>query len=239
MVAHPSMTSELDTGLSHDELAALKYVALAGALDSPIEVSTEELADRLDVSLGTAQRSLHQLRDAGHLARRGDDESKRLDITHNGHTVLACEYVDYYRLFGPVCPLRLTGEVTEGVGEASEFVSLAGYAEQFRDRLGYEPFHGTLNVVVDDEDKANSHRLAALDGVRIDGWESDGHTYGGVTCYPACIETEDEREYDSAHILVPDRTQHNASELEILAPDRLRDELDLWNGVRVTVHVPK
>ena len=231
------MTTESDAELSHDELAALKHVALSGALDSPVGVTTEELADRLDDSRGAVRRSLRRLRDAGHLVRSGDDADPRLRVTPDGRTALAREYVDYYRLFGSPRPLRLSGEVTEGVGEASGFVSLSGYAEQFRERLGYEPFHGTLNVAVDDESEADSHRLAALDGVRIDGWEADGRTYGGVTCYPARVETADGREYGPAHVLVPDRTHHDASELEVLAPARLRDELDLRDGDGVTVLV--
>ena len=230
------MTTEPDADLSPDELAALKHVALAGALDRPVEVTTEELADRLDVPREAARRCLRRLRDAGHLASRGDDGS-RLRVTRDGRTALAREYVDYHRLFGPARPLRLSGEVTEGVGEANGFVSLPGYAEQFGDRLGYEPFHGTLNVAVDDESEADSHRLAALGGVRIDGWEDDGRTYGGVTCYPARVETADGREYGPAHVLVPDRTHHDASELEVLAPDKLRDELDLRDGDGVTVRV--
>ena len=238
-----TMTTGSDAELSHDELAALKHVALAGAFDSPVEVTTDELADRLDDSRETVRRSLRRLGDAGCLVRRDDDggseEGRRLRVTHDGRTALAREYVDYYRLFGSARPLRLAGDVTEGVGEASEFVSLPGYVEQFRDRLGYEPFHGTLNVVVDDESEADSHRLAARDGVRIDGWEADGRTYGGVTCYPARVETADGREYDPAHVLVPDRTHHDASELEVLAPDRLRDELDLGDGDGVTVLVPE
>ena len=234
------MTTEPDADLSTDELAALKHVALAGALDRPVEVTTEaeaELVDRLDLSREAARRRLRRLRDAGHLARRDDDGSRRLRVTPDGRTALAREYTDYHRLFGPARPLRLTGEVTEGAGEASGFVSLHGYAEQFRDRLGYDPFPGTLNVAVGDESEADSHRVAAVDGVRIDGWEAEGRTYGGVTCYPARVETADGREYGPAHVLVPDRTHHEASELEILASDRLRDELDLRDGDGMTVHV--
>ena len=231
------MPIDPDTGLSHDELVVLKQVALAGVLDRSDGPIIQELTDRLDISIEDAQQNVRRLRDAGCLARHDNERDRLLRVTHDGRTALAREYVDYYRLFGPARPLQLTGEVTEGAGKASGFVSLSGYVEQFKNRLGYEPFHGTLNIAVEDDDKADSHRLAAVDGVRIDGWETDELTYGGVTCYPARIETTDGREYGPAHILVPDRTHHDASELEILAPDRLRDELNLRDDDTVTVRV--
>lgn len=231
------MTAEPDTEIDRDELAALKDIALAGALDQTLSLTADELADRLDAPRQAALGRVRRLRDAGYLALRDGDESRRMRVTDGGRTVLAREFAEYCRLFAPASPLRLTGSVTEGVGKARQFISLPGYIEQFRKQLGYEPFHGTLNVDVDAEDEADSYRLAALDGVRVDGWESDGRTYGGVTCYLARIETADERRYDPAHVLVPDRTRHDASELEILAPNKLRDELDLCDGDRVTVHV--
>ena len=240
MVTAPTwnMTTEQDTEIDHEELSALKTVALAGGFDRTLAVTTEELVDRFDAPRRTALRTVRRLGEAGYLAQRDGDGERRLRVTDCGRAALACEYADYCRLFEPTRPVELTGSVTEGVGEAAGFVSLPGYVERFRERLGYEPFPGTLNVAVDDASEADSYRLEALDGVRIDGWESDGRTYGGVTCYPARIETADGREYDPAHVLVPDRTRHDATELETLAPDRLRDELELRDGDLVTVHVP-
>lgn len=230
------MTAEPNTQLDRDELAALKGIALAGALNRTLTATTGELADRFDVSREAARRNLRWLRDAGYLAP-ADGGRQQIRVTDAGRALLAREYADYCHLFDPSAALRLTGEVTEGVGKASGFVSLQGYVEQFRERLGYEPFHGTLNVTVDDESRADSYRLEARDGVRIDGWESDDRTYGGVTCYPVSVETADDREYDPAHVLVPDRTQHDASELEILAPDKLRDEFGLRDGDTVIIHI--
>lgn len=232
------MTAKSDPEIDHDEdeLAALKDIALAGAFDRQITVRTEELADWLDVPQEVVPQTLQRLRDAGYLMS-DDGERERVCVTDVGRVLLAREYADYCRLFDPTDSLRIMGEVTKGVGKASGFVSLQGYIEQFCERLGYEPFHGTLNITVDNESWAHSYRLEAREGIRIDEWESDGRTYGGVTCYSARVETADGRTYDPTHVIVPDRTQHDASELEILAPDKLRDELGLRDDDTVIVHL--
>lgn len=233
------MTAEPDITLDRDELAALRTVARAGALDRVFTGAAAELTDRLDLPREAALRTLRRLREAGYLTPDGGGEGRGegVRVTDAGRVLLAREYADYCRLFDSAASLRLAGAVTEGVGAASGFVSLGGYVEQFRERLGYEPFHGTLNVAVDEGSRADGYRLEAREGVRVDGWESDGRTYGGVTCHPVTVETADGRTYEPAHVIVPDRTRHDASELEILAPDRLRDELGLRDGDAVIVHV--
>ena len=130
--------------------------------------------------------------------------------------------------------IAFEGVVTGGAGEAKGFVSLPGYRSRFRRRLGYEPFAGTLNVALEGMDSRAA--LAALDGIEIEGWEDDERSFGGVVCYPATVETAGEA-YESTHVLVPERTHHEADQLELLAPDRLRDVLDLDDGDRLTVVV--
>ncbi len=39
------------------------------------------------------------------------------------------------------------------------------------------------------------------------------------------------------HATVPERTHHTVDQLEIIAPVKLRDELDLTDGDHVTIHV--
>lgn len=124
--------------------------------------------------------------------------------------------------------------MTEGAGEAGGFVSLPGYRSRFVRRLGYEPFAGTLNVALcGDHSRA---ALAALDGIEIDGWTEGDRSFGGVVCYPATIDTGT-TDYGSTHVLVPERTHHDADQLELLAPDRLRAALDLSDGDWLTVLV--
>ena len=42
--------------------------------------------------------------------------------------------------------LQLEGKVVSGMGEGAYYMSLEGYRMQFNDKLGYEPYAGTLNL---------------------------------------------------------------------------------------------
>ena len=110
--------------------------------------------------------------------------------------------------------------------------------EQFRDRLGYEPLAGTLNVDLAPPSVRARGELGAQTGAatRIDGWEDGDRTFGPATCYAARVES-DAGSYDGAHVIVPERTHHDATQLELIAPAKLRDELALSDGDDLTVHV--
>ena len=224
-----------------DELAALKVVAADGGLSSPVKVSCSGLADRLGVSNQTASRRLRRLERADCVERDVVSDGQWVTVTSEGEAALRSEYEDYRRIFEAADgTLALTGRVTSGMGEGRHYISLSGYMEQFRDRLGYEPFPGTLNVELSEAGVRVRSGLGSTSGVPIDGWEDDDRTFGSATCYPAAVDHADEDGevvFDSAHVIVPDRTHHDESALELIAPERLRDVLGLDDGDEVTVRV--
>lgn len=133
-------------------------------------------------------------------------------------------------------PVVLRGEVTTGKGEGEFFVSLDGYAKQFRSKLGYSPFPGTLNVDLTAESTARRPRLSAVDATRIDGWEEGDRSFGPVACYPARL-VRDGRAVESVHVLVPERTDHDEDQLEVIAPVELRSAYDIDDGDQLTIEI--
>jgi riboflavin kinase len=221
-----------------DELAALKRVALAGGLDDRAKLSCAGLAEHLDASAQTASRRLQRLDDAGLVDRAVLADGQRIVVTGAGVARLRREYADYRRLFEADATVSLDGTVTSGMGEGKHYISLSGYMRQFRDRLGYEPFAGTLNVELTAESVRARAELEALatEATPIDGWEDGDRTFGPATCYAARIESDGDA-YDGAHVIVPERTHHDATQLELIAPVKLRDELALDDGDALTVHL--
>jgi riboflavin kinase len=222
--------------VGHDELATLKLVALDGALEGRTSITCSELAGELDASNQTASRRLQRLEDAGYLSRELTGEGQRIELTDAGERALQREYADYRRLFEGDADVTLRGTVTSGMGEGKHYISLSGYMRQFRDRLGYEPFPGTLNVDLDEESVRARARMDALDPIGIDGWEDDERTYGPAFCWPATIETGEDR-YEQVNVISPERTHHGADQLELIAPVKLREALDIEDDDRVRVHV--
>jgi len=216
-------------------IAALKHVGLVGGL-TETKVSCAALGDRLDASTQTASRRLQTLESAGYIERDVVGDGQWVRITDAGEAALRAEYADYRRLFETDIELVLRGAVTGGMGEGRHYITLPGYAEQFRSRLGYEPFPGTLNVDLSEESVRRRGEMAGIDAVPIDAWEDEDRTYGAASCYEVTLVAGDER-YEEVHAIVPDRTHHDYDQLELIAPERLRDALVLDDGDEVEVRV--
>lgn len=232
------MSESAASAVGYDELAALKFVALEGGRSGSVKISCSGLADHLDASSQTASRRLQRLETAGHLDRDVVADGQWVSLTESGAAALHREYAHYRRIFEGTDPstVELTGTVTSGMGEGRHYISLPGYMEQFRERLGYEPFPGTLNVDLDEESIRARSAVSSLSGVPIDGWEDDDRTFGPATCYAATVAC-DGAVAGETHIIVPERTHHDETQLEIIAPVKLRDELGVDDGTVVSVRV--
>jgi len=232
----PTMQDTTERGLSHDEVATLKHLALLGALEGEEKVSCAGVADRLDASTQTASRRLQRLEEAGYLERETVSDGQWVRVTGAGERRLESEYADYRRVFEGEGGVDLVGLVTSGMGEGRHYITLPGYMEQFVDRLGYEPFPGTLNVDLEPESVRRRARLSGLEPVTIEGWADEERTYGPAYCYPASVSAG-EATVEEAHVIAPERTHHDEDQLEVIAPVKLRDALPIDDGEEVTVRV--
>lgn len=222
-------------GVGHDELAVLRQLGLDGALSGETKISCSALADRLETSSQTASRRLQALEGSDLITRETVADGQWIAITDDGERALRAEYDAYRRLFEGRSSVDLEGLVTGGMGEGKHYISLPGYMAQFEEKLGYEPFPGTLNVELTEEGVRRRGALGSLEPVHIDGWEDDDRTYGPCVCYPATILADDE--YEGAHVIAPERTHHDEDQLEVIAPVKLREELGLDDDDRITVRV--
>ncbi len=212
------------------ETLLLKELAVEGARTAPIVRTSRELGERLELSQQSADRYLVALEGQGLIVRQVALRRQRLSLTEAGVERLRTEYAGYRRLFEGASAFRFTGEVRSGLGEGRYYLSLPGYARQFTSRLGYDPFPGTLNVGVPAPDRGALAALKAYSGIRIDGFEASGRTFGGATCLVARIRDA------ACHAIVPDRT-HHTDVVELIAPRKLRDLLHLKDGDAVDVEI--
>lgn len=225
--------SEMESavGAEPDELAALKILGLEGGVEAGAKVSCSKLAARMETSDQTASRRLQALEEDGLVEREMLSDGQWVEVTEEGETVLRREYDDYRRIFEDDDTVELVGEVVSGMGEGKYYISLDGYVEQFVERLGYEPFPGTLNLSLDDESTRRRAALENAEGIPIDEWENEDRTFGAATCYEASVEGTD------AHVIRPHRSHYPDDTLEVIAPVKIRDELGLDYGDEVNVEV--
>jgi riboflavin kinase len=155
---------------------------------------------------------------------------QRLRITPRGRGVLEAEHLVYQRLFSAPQNVVLTGAVKAGLGEGRYYLSRPGYLTQFKAKLGWEPFPGTLNLELGEGEAAKLDLLRRNAPVTIDAFTAEGRTFGAVSCLPAKVGGH------ACAAILPHRS-HYTTTLEVIAPVRLRDAIPCQDGQRLTVAV--
>lgn len=213
-------------------LYVLKHLALLGAFSDKIEVSSLDLATHLKVSQQTASRYLIELEKQGYITRELGIRKQRLNLTTKGKTVLQTEYLLYKRLFEHKDRIYLTGTVFSGMGEGKYYTSLDRYVEQFKEKLGFVPVPGTLNIEINPLELSKLHLLRSYRGMLIKSFSTKYRSFGAVTCYPAEMK-------DIKCAVIQPRRTHYSNTIEIIAPVNLRKTLNLKDGdiVEVIIYV--
>jgi riboflavin kinase len=216
-------------------LFTLLKLAEMGAHRRIAKISTEYLAGKLDLSQQTASRYLMELENKGWIKRTITPEGCLIKITESGIKELNKLYTNLRFLMESAYPpsVTLEGTVFTGLGEGAYYISKESYRKQFIEKLGFDPYPGTLNLklTTDYDTKARSE-LEAYPGIEVEGFRSEDRTFGSVKCYPVIIENS-----VKGALILDLRSHYDASVLEIVAPIYLRNNLKLKDGRKVKVEV--
>jgi len=216
-------------------LFTLLKLAEMGAHRRTAKISTEYLAGKLGTSQQTASRYLIELDKNGWIKRSITPEGCLIKITDTGIKELQKLYSNLHSLMEASHPpsITLEGTVVSGLGEGAYYIAKEQYKKQFIDKLGFEPYPGTLNIKLrtDYDVKARSE-LEAYPAVEVEGFKNEDRTFGSVKCYPAIIENT-----VKGAIITALRSHYDTSIVEIIAPVFLRKHLRLKDGHKVKVEV--
>ena len=209
----------------------LKHIALLGGADAYVALSSRELGRALGLSQQSASQRILELLEADLIVRDLAVRKQRVRLSPKGVEVLRREHADYRRIFElGEGGLHVHGTVTSGLGEGAFYMKQRGYKEQFRRKLGFEPYEGTLNLRVSGADLSALDILRDEDGILIEGFSDAGRTFGGAKCFLATLNGAD------CHVILPLRTHHTDA-LELIARAHLRSKLGLADGDVVDVQV--
>ena len=128
-------------------------------------------------------------------------------------------------------PIFLRGKVVSGDGEGRYYLSLKGYRQQFREKLGFDPYPGTLNVLLNPDSMEKKAMLAYRKPIVLKGFTEGGKRYGEVLAFPARVRGLE------AALVVPLKTHHPPEIIEIVSPFELRKILGLKDGDIIEVIV--
>jgi riboflavin kinase len=207
-------------------LITLYKLIEVGAYPDEVIFTTSELAKLLKVSQQTASRHLIELEKMGliHRVRLGRRES--IKITGAGVNHLDNMFLTLKRAFEmKKTETVFEGLVFSGLGEGAYYVSQPGYKKQFLEKLGFEPYPGTLNLRVRKEDQEDVRLLEASPFILIEGFTNGNRSFGPAKCLHGKIDDK-----INGALIIPVRTHYSGDVVEVISPDFLRKLLHLKDG---------
>ncbi|MCW4051872.1 MAG: CTP-dependent riboflavin kinase [Candidatus Bathyarchaeota archaeon] len=116
----------------------------------------------------------------------------------------------------------LQGTVFGGKGVGREFIGFAWVRRQIIEKVGFSPYHGTLNILLS-RAEAKHLKLILKKVKRIEITPERGFYRGW------CVKVRLMNEIEAA-IIIPEKTDYPSNVLEIIAPISLRQAFSLKDG---------
>jgi len=215
-------------------LQMLKELALLGAINNRVEISSLELADQLETSQQTASRYVLELDKRNLITREMGIKKQLIQITDHGADILKEEYIQYKHIFELPQKIRFDGHVVSGMGEGTYYLAQKGYINQFNHHCGFKPYPGTLNIKIPQIQKNKVRLIKKFPGIEIEEFKTKNRTFGAVKCFNALVNNEE-------CILVLPVRGHYTNILEFISPENLRKKLQIEDGdpVHIMINIQK
>ncbi|WP_458747123.1 DUF120 domain-containing protein [Candidatus Nitrosocosmicus sp. T] len=239
------------SNFNYFHLLVMIHLLSNGGKDSYLEITSTEISHIINRSQQTASKIIIDLEKENLIERVKNKKKFGMKLTETGCEILQ----NIYNLLkvsmekSQIKSMLFKGKIVTGMGEGAYYMSLEGYKKQFQNKLGYEPFPGTLNVKIEDKNYMNSRKdLINYPSIFIDGFKNSDRTFGWVRCYPATISQETRYSRDltqsqttdisyDVHVLLLERTHHNNNLIEVIGPLNIKESSNLKNGDNVVVKI--
>jgi riboflavin kinase len=219
-----------DSAYGYAEL--LINIAKKGGAEKSIELSSRELGKELRISQQSASRKLKEAEEKGYIHRELTMKGQRVRLSKKGIEALKQFYSELAGIFKKTSHLVICGEVVSGLKEGSYYMKIPEYKKQFREKLGFSPYPGTLNLKLKNEEDIKARQeLEKFSGISIEGFVKEGRTFGSVKCFRAKLENF------SGAVIIPARTHHGFNTLEFISKEKIRDKIGLKDGDEVCVEI--
>ncbi|HLA22549.1 MAG TPA: DUF120 domain-containing protein [Nitrosopumilaceae archaeon] len=221
--------------LKVQHILTLAELLAKGARHNFISITTSSLGKSIHRSQQAASKHLLELERDGYIERIRSGQKVSVRITTKGHAEIArISSILRSSLESSPSYLEFKGTIISGMGEGAYYMSMKGYTKQFKTKLGYIPFPGTLNVKLKDKEYTEAKRsLDAYGGIMINGFSDGKRTYGWVKCHPAKINNS----IDGALITL-ERTHYDDSVIELISYTNLKKVTKLSTGSQISVRIP-
>lgn len=220
--------------LKIQHLLTLAELFSKGARHNFVVITTSSLGRSINKSQQAASKHLLELESGGYIERLRTGQRVSVRVTSKGYSEMT-KIFSVLKTSLETSPsyVEFKGVIISGMGEGAYYMSLKGYTKQFKSKLGYIPFPGTLNVKLKHPEFVEAKRsLETYPAIMVEGFSDGKRTYGWVKCFPARINNS----VDSALILL-ERTHHDDSVIELISEENIKKTLKLSTGSQVTIRV--
>lgn len=211
----------------------LAYLLSKGAKNNFVTITTSDLGRSIKKSQQAASRHLVELENDRFVERIINGRSISVRITKKGYSEITKLHSTLQKCLDSSV-FNVEGTLISGMGEGAYYMSLDGYTKQFKTKIGYVPFPGTLNVKIDKKVYLEAlKQFEDFDGVKIDGFSDGTRTFGWVKCFSCTINDS-----INCELIILERTHHDDTVIELISKVCIRDTGNLSDGSKISIKIP-
>ena len=221
--------------LKIQHLLTLSFLLTKGAKHNYVTITTSSLGKNIKKSQQAASKHLLELEQNLFIERIVSGRNISVKITSKGFSeMVKLSAILQKSLDSSPSHVNLKGTLVSGMGEGAYYMGLKGYTKQFKPKIGYIPFPGTLNVKLDQKIHQEAiKQFEILDGIKIKSFSDGTRTYGWVKCFPAKLNNS-----INCELIILERTHHDASIIELISKVCIRKTAKLKDGSKVSIKIP-
>jgi len=223
------------TDLKVQHILTLTQLIAQGARHNFVPITTSYLGKSINKSQQAASKHLRELEEDGFIERIMHGRKFSVKITSKGYSeMVKLSSILKSSLNSFPSFVELKGTLVSGMGEGAYYMSLKGYTKQFKSKINYIPFPGTLNVKLHEKEYIEAaQQFRTLNGVIIKGFCDSKRTYGWVKCFKGKLNNSIDCE-----LIILERTHHDDSIIELISKTNIRKTAKLRDSSKLTIRIP-
>ncbi|MDC0064151.1 CTP-dependent riboflavin kinase [Candidatus Nitrosopelagicus sp.] len=220
--------------LKTQHLLTLAHILSKGGKHNFVNITTTSLGKEIGKSQQSASLHLKELELGGFIERIQSGRKQSIKITNKGFIELSTLNNLLSKLISKSPnSLTFTGTITSGMGEGAYYMSMKGYTKQFKSKLGYIPYPGTLNVQIKEKKFSEAiSQLSNYEGTKISPFSDGKRTFGWVKCFKSKINNKIDCE-----LILLERTHHDTTIVEFISKHNIRKALKISDKSNIKVKI--
>jgi len=222
------------SGLKIQHIFTLTQLLSKGARYNFVQLTSSSLGRSIQKSQQAASKYLVELESGGFIERFMKGRKVFVRITNKGYAELVKLHSLLDSSLGTFpSSIELKGKIISGMGEGAYYMSLKGYTKQFKSKIGYVPFPGTLNVKLYQKEHVEAiQQLDDLDGQKINSFSDGKRTFGWVKCFTATLNRT-----INCQLIRLERTHYDNSIIELISKNNICKTADLKIGSQISIKI--